>query len=149
MDGRSNSSASLVVFVTPKKEGQSFNLIHRKLIKVRKKHKKISYNINSGGSPNIWNAPPKVTVNVDELLQRVKAMSDYVKEKDVLFNLDEQGVGFLWLTKIKRIVKRTKDLVTTSFAGLGVKELAAIADTSYAVLDVLLVTVENAVALKK
>ena len=38
---------------------------------------------------NSWTAPPKIQVDVDDLLQRAKAISSEVQEHGLMFNLEE------------------------------------------------------------
>ena len=41
------------------------------------------------GSPKVQKAPPKIVVDVDELLQRARPISHQVKEKGLWFNLEK------------------------------------------------------------
>ena len=38
---------------------------------------------------NSWTAPPKIQVDVDDLLQRAKAISSEVQEHGLMFNFEE------------------------------------------------------------
>ena len=40
-------------------------------------------------SENIWKAPPKLQVDIDDLLQRARAISSQVQEHGLIFNLEE------------------------------------------------------------
>ena len=44
----------------------------------------------SEDSLNIWNALPKVAVNINKLTQRAKVISHRIKEKGLLFSLDQK-----------------------------------------------------------
>ena len=111
----------------------------------------------SGGSPNVWKAPPKVAINVDKLLQQAMVISHHKRKKSLLFNLehlrqDQQKKTMLVFVvdkRTNRIVKTTKDLVTRLLASLGVNVQAIIAGTSYTFWDVLLLTIEDAIALMR
>ena len=92
--------------------------------------------------------PPKVTVNVDELVQRVKPYPTTWARNTfcTIWSISDQqkkSVGFCdWRTN----KKECKTQKTKSLANLGVKVLAG---TSYAFGDVLLPLTENAIAMKE
>ena len=44
---------------------------------------------NEKEKENSWTAPPKIQVDVDDLLQRAKAISSEVQEHGLTFNLEE------------------------------------------------------------
>ena len=106
---------------------------------------------------NSWTAPPKIQVDVDDLLQRAKAISSEVQEHGLMFNLEEVRQDqkkrtvsvFLVDKRSRKIVKPAKDLVLRQISSLGVKAQAIIAGASYAFWDILLPTTEEAVALTK
>ena len=109
---------------------------------------------------NSWTAPPKIQIDVDDLLQRAKAISSEVQEHGLMFNLEEvrqdqkkkkkRTVSVYVVDKRSRkIVKPAKDMVLRQISSLGVKAQVLIAGTSYASWDILLPTIEEAVALTK
>ena len=108
-------------------------------------------------SENSWTAPLKIQVDVDDLLQRAKAISSEVQEHGLMFNLKEvrqdqkkRTVSVIVVDKRSRkIVKPAKDMVLHQISSLGVKAQAIIAGTSYAFWDILLPTIEEAVALTR
>ena len=143
-------SAIKALFKTPDKGGPKDKKVNEKDISTEKK--------TSGGSPsNVWSAPPKVAVDVNDLIQRARAIADLVKAKGPSFNLEQVRLDqqkrtvsvFAFDKKTKRTVRATKDLVIKSLTGLGVKVLAVIAGISYPFWDVLLPTSEDAVALTR
>ena len=109
------------------------------------------------GNENIWKAPPKIQVDVVDLLQRAKAISSQVQEHDLMFNLEEVRLDQMKRTvsvfvvdkRSKKIVKPVKDMVLRHLSSLGVKVQAIIAGSSYAFWDILLPTEEEAVALTR
>ena len=48
-----------------------------------------SKNDQKEGGENIWKAPPKIQVDVADLLQRARAISSQVQEHGLMFNLEE------------------------------------------------------------
>ena len=106
---------------------------------------------------NSWTAPPKIQVDVDDLLQRAKAISSEVQEHGLMFNLEEVRQDqkkrtvsvFVVDKRSRKIVKPAKDMVLHQISSLGVKAQAIIAGASYAFWDILLPTTEEAVALTK
>ena len=106
---------------------------------------------------NSWTAPPKIQVDVDDLLQRAKAISSEIQEHGLMFNLEEVRQDqikrtvsvFLVDKRSRKIVKPAKDMVLRQISSLGVKAQAIIAGASYAFWDILLPTTEEAVALTK
>ena len=54
-----------------------------------KKSQSIKENEKEEKSENSWTAPPKIQVDVDDLLQRAKAISSEVQEHGLMFNLEE------------------------------------------------------------
>ena len=106
---------------------------------------------------NSWTAPPKIQVDVDDLLQRAKAISSEVQEHGLMFNLEEVRQDqkkrtvsvFVVDKRSRKIVKPAKDMVLRQISSLGVKAQAIIAGASYAFWDILLPTTEEAVALTK
>ena len=109
------------------------------------------------GGENIWKAPPKIQVDVADLLQRAKAISSQVQEHGLMFNLEEVRLDqkkrtvsvFVVDKRSRKIVKPVKDMVLRQLSSLGVKVQAIIAGSSYAFWDVLLPTEEEAVALTR
>ena len=109
------------------------------------------------GGENIWKAPPKIQVDVADLLQREKAISSQVQEHGLMFNLEEVRLDqkkrtvsvFVVDKRSRKIVKPVKDMVLRQLSSLGVKVQAIIAGSSYAFWDVLLPTEEEAVALTR
>ena len=101
---------------------------------------------------NIWKAPPKIQVDVVDLLQRAKAISSQVQEHGLMFNLEEvrldqkkRTVSVIVVDKRSRkIFKPVKDMVLRQLSSLGVKVQAIIAGTSYAFWDILWQTEEEA-----
>ena len=89
---------------------------------------------------NSWIAPPKIQVDVDDLLQRAKAISSEVQKHGLMFSLEEvrqdqkkRTVSVFVVDKWSRkIVKPAKDMVLRQLSSLGVKVQAIIAGTSYA-----------------
>ena len=153
-----SGQAIKALFKTPDKGGQKEKKTKNVVEKENEKEIiVISPKTTAGGSPNVWIAPPKVAVDVEDLVQRATLIFDLVKEKGVLFNLSEvrqdqqkRTVSIFVVDKrTRRIVKSTKDMVLKSLASLGVKVSAIIAGTSYAMWDVLLPTNEDAVALTR
>ena len=106
---------------------------------------------------NIWKAPLKIQVDVNNLLQWAKAISSQVQEHGLMFNLEEvrqdqkkRTVSVFVMDKWSRkIVKPAKDMVLCQLSSLGVKVQAIIAGTSYAFWDILLPTIKEAVTLTK
>ena len=106
---------------------------------------------------NSWKAPPKIQVDVEDLLQRAKAISSEVQEHELMFNLEEVRLDqkkrtvsvFVVDKRSRKIVKPAKDMVLRQLSSLDVKAQAIIAGTSYAFWDILVPTVEEAVALTK
>ena len=106
---------------------------------------------------NSWTAPPKIQVDVNDLLQRAKAISSEVQEHGLMFNLEEVREDqkkrtvsvFVVDKRSRKIVKPAKDMVLRQISSLGVKAQAIIAGASYAFWDILLPTIEDAVALTK
>ena len=98
-------------------------------------------------SENIWKAP-KIQVDVDNLLQRAKAISSQVQEHGLMFHLDEVRQDQKKRT-VSVVDKRSRNMVLRQLSSLGVKVQAIIAGTSYAFWDILLPTIEEAVALTK
>ena len=107
---------------------------------------------------NCWTAPPKIQIDVDDLLQRAKAIFSEVQEHGFMFNLEEVRQDqkkkrtvsvFLVDKRSRKIVKPAKDMVLRQISSLGVKAQAIIAGTSYAFWDILLSTIDEAVALTK
>ena len=106
---------------------------------------------------NSWTAPPKIQVDVDDLLQRAKAISSEIQEHGLMFNLEEVRQDqkkrtvsvFVVDKRSRKIVKPAKDMVLRQISSLGVKAQAIIAGASYAFWDILLPTTEEAVALTK
>ena len=106
---------------------------------------------------NIWKAPPKIQVDVVDLLQKAKAISSQVQEHGLMFNLEEVRLDqkkrmvsvFVMDKRSRKIVKPVKDMVLHQLSSLGVKVQAIIAGTSYAFWDILLPTEEEAVALTR
>ena len=106
---------------------------------------------------NVWTALPKIQVDVDDLLQRAKAISSEVQEHGLMFNLEEvRQDQKKWTVSVfvvdkqsRKIVKPAKDMVLRQISSLGVKAQAIIAGASYAFWDILLPTIEEAVALTK
>ena len=96
--------------------------------------------------------PPKIQVDVDDLLQRAKAISSEVQEHGLIFNLEEERrdqkkrTVFVFVVdkRSRKIVKPTKDMVLRQLSSLGEKVQAG---TAYAFWDILIPTVEEAVAL--
>ena len=96
----------------------------------------------------------EITIDVDYFLQWARAISQQVREKGILFNLKElqsdqqkRTVSVLVVNKkTKKISKTIKDLISKYFTSLDVKVLAVIAGTSYAFWDVLVPTIDDAVA---
>ena len=109
------------------------------------------------GGENIWKAPPKIQVDVTDLLQRAKAISSQVQEHGLMFNLEEVRLDqkkrtvsvFVVDKRSRKIVKPVKDMVLRQLSSLGVKVQAIIAGSSYAFWDILLPTEEEAVALTR
>ena len=94
-------------------------------------------------SENIWKAPLKIQVDVDDLLQRAKAISSQVQEHDLMFNLEEVRQNQKKRTVSvfvvdKRSCKIVKPMVLRQLSSLGIKVQAIIAGTSYAFWDILL-----------
>ena len=106
---------------------------------------------------NIWKAPPKIQVDVVDLLQRARAISSQEQEHGLMFNLEEVRLDqkkrtvsvFVVDKRSKKIVKPAKDMVLRLLSSLGVKVQAIIAGTSYAFWDILLPTEDEAVALTR
>ncbi len=106
---------------------------------------------------NIWKAPPKIQVNIDDLLQQVKAISNQVQEHGLLFHLEEvrqdQKKRMLSVFVVDKqsckFVMPTKDMILRQLSSLGIKVRALIAATSYAFWYIPLPTVEEAVALTR
>ena len=106
---------------------------------------------------NSRRAPPKIQLDVDDLLQRAKAISSEVQEHGLMFNLEEVRQDqkkrtvsiFVMEKRSRKIVKPAKDMVLRQISSLGVKAQAIIAGSSYAFWDILLPTIEEAVALTK
>ena len=116
-----------------------------------------SDNDKKDSNENIWKAPPKIQVDVVDLLQRARAISSQVQEHGLLFNLEEVRLDqkkrtvsvFVVDKRSRKIVKPVKDMVLRHLSSLGVKVLAIIAGSSYAFWDILLPTEEEAVALTR
>ena len=78
---------------------------------------------------NIWKAPPKIQVDVVDLLQRARAISSQVQEHGLMFNLEEVRLDqkkrtvsvFVVDKRSKKIVKPVKDMVLRQLSSLGVK----------------------------
>ena len=112
---------------------------------------------NEEKSENSWTAPPKIQVDVNDLLQRAKAISSEVQGHGLMFNLEEVRQDqkkrtvsvFVVDKRSRKIVKPAKDMVLRQISSLGVKAQAIIAGGSYAFWDILLPTIEDAVALTK
>ena len=106
---------------------------------------------------NSWTAPPKIQVDVDDLLQRAKAISSEVQGHGLMFNLEEVRQDqkkrtvsvFVVGKRSRKIVKPAKDMVLRQISSLGVKAQAIIAGASCAFWDILLPTIEDAVTLTK
>ena len=106
---------------------------------------------------NVWKAPPKIQVNVEDLLQWVKAISSDVQEHELMFNLKEAKNDqkkrtvsvFVVDKRLRKIVKIHKDMVVRQLTSQGVKVLAVITGTFYDFWDVLLLTAEVAIALPR
>ena len=117
------------------------------------KDEKVEKEINE----NSWTAPPKIQVDVDDLLQRARAISSEIQEHGLMFNLEEVRQDqkkrtvsvFVVDKRSRKIVKPAKDMVLRQISSLGVKAQAIIAGASYAFWDILVPTVEEAVALTK
>ena len=100
---------------------------------------------------NSWTVPPKIQVDVDDLLQRAKAISSEVQEHRLMFSLEEKRQDqkkrtvsvFVVDKRSRKIMKPAKDMVLRQLFQ------AIIAGTSYAFWDILVPTVEEAVALTK
>ena len=109
------------------------------------------------GGENIWKAPPKIQVDVADLLQRAKAISSQVQEHGRIINLEEVRLDqkkrtvsvFVVDKRSRKIAKPVKDMVLRQLSSLGVKVQAIIAGSSNAFWDVLLPTEEEAVALTR
>ena len=88
---RSNSLAIMVLFKIPEKGGQNDKKKKKRKKSVEKKtqEKQDKLELTSGGSSNVWSAPPKVAVDVEELVQQTKKIFQLVKEKELMFNLDQ------------------------------------------------------------
>ena len=106
---------------------------------------------------NSWTAPPKIQVNVDDLLQRAKAISSDTQEHSLMFSLEEVRQDQKKITvsvfvvdkRSRKIVKPTKDMILRQLSSLGVKVQAIIAGTSYAFWDILIPTVEETVVITR
>ena len=109
------------------------------------------------GNENIWKAPPKIQVDVVDLLQRARAISSQVQAHGLMFNLEEVRLDqkkrtmsvFVVDKRSRKIVKPVKDMVLRHLSSLGVKVQAIIAGSSYAFWDILLPTQEEAVTLTR
>ena len=161
-------SAMKALFKTPDKGGKmgsatstssSKNSTPDKKIQENKSQEKQKSPVKTGGgSPkNMWSAPPKVGVDVEGLIQRAKAIFSDVKEKGLMFNLEQLKQDtqkrtvsvFLTDKKTKRSVRSGKDLVKKALTSLGVKFQRIVAGDYFPLWDVLLPTEEDAVALTK
>ena len=106
---------------------------------------------------NVRKAPPKIQVDVEDLLQRAKVISSGMKEHGLMFNLEKVKQDqkkrtvyvFVVDKRLLKIVKPHKDMVVCQLTSLGVKVLAVIAGTSYDFWDVMSLTAEGAVALPR
>ena len=113
----------------------------------------------SEGPTNVWQAPPiqNIYVDVEDLLQRAKAISSDVLDKSLVFILEEVKQDqkkrtvsvFVVDKRSRKSLKPTKNMVLRQISSLGVKLLAVIARTSNTFGDVLLPTAEEAVALTR
>ena len=109
--------------------------MHLPIHQAKKKRKK---------NENSWTAPPKIQVDVDDLLQRAKAISSEVQEHGLMFNLEEVRQDqkkrtvsvFVVDKRSRKIVKPAKDMVLRQISSLGVKAQAIIAGASYAFWDI-------------
>ena len=87
---------------------------------------------------NSWTAPPKIQVDVDDLLLRAKAISSEIQVHGLIFNLEEvrhyqkkRTVSVFAADKLSsKIVKPAKDMVLRQISSLGVKAEAIIAGAS-------------------
>ena len=119
------------------------------------KERKSSPQKNENEKENSWAAPPKVQVDVDDLLQRAGAVSGEVQERGLVFDLEEVGQDrregavsvFVVDKRSREIVEPAKDMVLRRISSLGVGAQAIVAGASCAFWDVLLPTAEEAVAL--
>ena len=65
---------------------------------------------------NSWTAPPKIQVDVDDLLQRAKAISSEVQEHGLMFNLEEvrqdqkkeRCLSLLWINDLVKSLNPPK-----------------------------------------
>ena len=109
------------------------------------------------GGESMWRAPPGVRVGVADLLRRAGAVSGRVRERGLMFSLEEvrldRGRGavsvFVVDGRSGKIVGPVGDVVLRRLSGLGVRVRAIIAGSSCAFWDVLLPTEEEAVALTR
>ena len=116
-----------------------------------------SNNDKKDGNENIWKAPPKIQVDVVDLLQRARAISSQVQEHGLMFNWEEVRLDqkkrtvsvFVLDKRSRKIIKPIKDMVLRHLSSLGVMVHAIIAGSSYAFWDILLPTEEEAVALTR
>ena len=98
---------------------------------------------------NVWKAPPKIQVDVNDLLQWAKVISNDMQEYELMFNLEEvkqdqkkRTVSVFIVDKcLCKIIMPHKDMVICQLTNLGVKVLAR---TSYTFWDVLTLTTEEA-----
>ena len=66
------------------------NKTERKRKKDESDKSKTSEPNNSGDSPNAWSTSPKEAVNIEDLLQRARAISQQVRDNGLLFNSEER-----------------------------------------------------------
>ena len=100
----------------------------------------------SGGSPNVWKAPPKIVINIDDLVQEAKSIRDLVREHGILYNLDQARADYLKRVvsifvvdkRTRRVIRPTKIVVLKELTSLGIRVQQIIAGNSYAMWRVLL-----------
>ena len=84
---------------------------------------------------NSWTVPPKIQVDVDDLLLQAKAISSEVQEHRLMFNLEEVRQDQKKRTvsvvekQSRKIVKHAKYMVLRQLSILGVKVQVIIAGT--------------------